>query len=152
MSFDKFLFAFESRDLSQADKSIIWVSSFPSWVMGSRTLNYTKKSYLALGTLGNLAKLVFWSISSCKLSFSQYFWWEVNLRGLRPFILQNSGLTCGKTWKEVLPSITCLWERRHSLILLSAWDRSRDSTAKRNLSKCNWGRFVLRVMIHDLPM
>jgi hypothetical protein len=29
MSFDKFLLDFESRDLSQADKSIIRVSSFP---------------------------------------------------------------------------------------------------------------------------
>ena len=37
MCFDKFLFWVESRDLSQADKSIIRVSSFPSWVMGSRT-------------------------------------------------------------------------------------------------------------------
>ena len=45
MSFDKFLLAVVPRDPSQADKSIIWVSSFPSCVMGSRTLNYT---YLAL--------------------------------------------------------------------------------------------------------
>ena len=30
MSFDKFLLAVESRDLSQADKSIIRVSSFPN--------------------------------------------------------------------------------------------------------------------------
>ena len=29
MSFDKFLLAVESRDLSQADKSIIGMSSFP---------------------------------------------------------------------------------------------------------------------------
>ena len=29
MSFDKFVLAVESRDLSQADKSIIIVSSFP---------------------------------------------------------------------------------------------------------------------------
>ena len=36
--FDKFLFWVESHDLSQADNSIIRVSSFPSWVMGTRTL------------------------------------------------------------------------------------------------------------------
>ena len=30
MSFDKFILAVESRDLSQADKSIIRVSSFPN--------------------------------------------------------------------------------------------------------------------------
>ena len=37
MSFDKFLLAVESRDLSQADKGIIRVSSFPKLVMGSKT-------------------------------------------------------------------------------------------------------------------
>ena len=37
MSFDKLNLAVESRDLSQADKSIIRVSCFPSWVMDSRT-------------------------------------------------------------------------------------------------------------------
>ena len=56
MSVDKFLLAVESRDLSQAVKSIIRV-------MGSRTVNYTKKNYLALG---NLAKLMFGSILSFK--------------------------------------------------------------------------------------
>ena len=37
MCFDRFLLALESRDLSQAAKRIIRVSSFPIWVMGSRT-------------------------------------------------------------------------------------------------------------------
>ena len=37
MCFDRFLLAFESRDLSQADKSIIRVSSFPSLVIRGRT-------------------------------------------------------------------------------------------------------------------
>ena len=37
MFFDRFLLAVESRDLSQADKSIIRVSSFPKLVMGSKT-------------------------------------------------------------------------------------------------------------------
>ena len=37
MSYDRFLLAMESHDLSQAEKSIIWVSSFSRWVMGSRT-------------------------------------------------------------------------------------------------------------------
>ena len=36
MFFDKFLLAVESRDLSQADKSIMRVSSFPNWVMGNK--------------------------------------------------------------------------------------------------------------------
>ena len=37
MCFDKFLLAVESRDLSQADKSIIRVSPFPNQLLGSRT-------------------------------------------------------------------------------------------------------------------
>ena len=36
MSFDKFILAVESRDLSQADKSIIRVSSFPKLSDGQR--------------------------------------------------------------------------------------------------------------------
>ena len=73
MSLDKFLLAVESRDLSQADKCNIRVSSFTKLCDGSRTVNYTKKNYFALG---NLVKLMFWSISSFKnfqLSFSQFF-------------------------------------------------------------------------------
>ena len=64
MSFDRFLLAVESRDLSQADKSIIRVSSFPKlshWMIKFAVI--PKKSYLALG---NLAKLMFWSILSFK--------------------------------------------------------------------------------------
>ena len=37
MSFDKFLLAVESRELSQADKGIVRVSSLPKLVMGSKT-------------------------------------------------------------------------------------------------------------------
>ena len=37
MSIDRFLLAVKSRDLSQADNSIIRVSSFPKLVMGSKT-------------------------------------------------------------------------------------------------------------------
>ena len=53
MSFDKFLLAVESRDLSQADKSIISVSSFPKAVLNDEIYSFTKRNYLALG---NLAK------------------------------------------------------------------------------------------------
>ena len=44
--------------------------TFPNWVMGSRTLNYTKKTYLALD---NLAELMLWSI----LSFKNLQHWEI---------------------------------------------------------------------------
>ena len=53
MSFDKVLLAVESRDLSQADKSIIRVSSFPKAVLNDKIYSYTKKNYFELG---NLAK------------------------------------------------------------------------------------------------
>ena len=72
MSFDKFLLAVESRDLSQADKSIISVSSFPKLFLNDKIYSYTKKNYLALG---NLAKLMFWSI----LSFKNLQDWKVNI-------------------------------------------------------------------------
>ena len=65
MSLDRFLLAFESRDLSQADKSIIRMSSFPNWVMSSGTsfsvpqawgLNFPKNKF---------------SQSSCRISTSR---------------------------------------------------------------------------------
>ena len=60
MSYDKFLLTVESRDLSQA---IIQVSSFPKLFLNNKVYSYTKNNYLALG---NLAKVMFWSILSFK--------------------------------------------------------------------------------------
>ena len=60
MSFDKFLLSVESRDLSQADKSIIRVSSFPKLFLNDKIYSYTKKIF------GNLAKLMCWLILSVK--------------------------------------------------------------------------------------
>ena len=48
MCFERFLLAFESRDLSQADNRITRVSSFPSFNFWMINYNYTQKSYLAL--------------------------------------------------------------------------------------------------------
>ena len=56
MSFDRFLLAAESRDLSQADKSIIRVSSFSIFTklqfLNDQNYSYTKKKlfiwYLAI--------------------------------------------------------------------------------------------------------
>ena len=48
MCFDRFLLAFESRDLSQADKRIRRVSPFPSFNILMIYYNYTQKSYLAI--------------------------------------------------------------------------------------------------------
>ena len=63
MSLDKFLLAVESRDLSQADKSLIRVSSFPKLFLKDKIYSYTKKNWLALDSL---AKLMFWSILTFK--------------------------------------------------------------------------------------
>ena len=48
MCFERFLLAFESRDLSHADKRIIRVSSFPSFNFWMINYSCTQKSYLAL--------------------------------------------------------------------------------------------------------
>ena len=59
MSFDRFLLAVESRDLSQAEQILIRVSFFPKlsdgyfWMIKFAVI--PKKSYLALG---NLAKFL----------------------------------------------------------------------------------------------
>ena len=42
MFFDKFLLAVESRDLSQADKSIIRVSSFPKILLNDKIYSSVK--------------------------------------------------------------------------------------------------------------
>ena len=57
MSFDRFILAVEPRDLSQADKSIIRVSSF------SILQNF---NFGMIKLFGTLAKLMFWSILSFK--------------------------------------------------------------------------------------
>jgi hypothetical protein len=57
--------------------------------LNDKIYSYNKKIYLALG---HLAKLILWSILFARLkskNFSQFFWWEVNLRGLRALILQK---------------------------------------------------------------
>ena len=73
MSFDKFLLAVESCDLSQADKSIIRVSSFPKLFLNDKIYSYApQKNYLALD---NLAKLMFWSI----LRLKNLQDWKVNI-------------------------------------------------------------------------
>ena len=131
MSFDKFLLAVESRYLSQAYKSIILVSSFPCWVMGSRTLNYTKK------TIWHLAIWQNWYFSSKIFNIEKFTFFSVCLvRGKSEkikniYFAENSGLT----EKEVLLPFTQVWKEDTIIILLSAWDRSCDSKAKRNLSK-----------------
>ena len=63
MSFDKFILTVESRDLSQADKSIIRVFSFQKLFLNDKIYSYTKKTTI---WHNYLAKLMFWSILSFK--------------------------------------------------------------------------------------
>ena len=112
MSFDKFLLAVESRDLSQADKSIIRVSCFlilqKFWMIKftviPKKLFGTWQFYFIIQKFARLKSK----------HFSQFFWWEVNLRRLRPFILQKvqaSGLIDKKGSFTTHHSV---WDRKHS--------------------------------------
>ena len=73
MCFDRFLLAFESCDLSQADKRITRVSSFPSFNFWMINYSYTQKSYLALwqNCFGQFITQKFPSLKSKQ--FSQFF-------------------------------------------------------------------------------
>ena len=93
---------------------VLWQVSFGCWVtwsiffnftklqfLNNKIYSYTKNNYLALGNL------VFWSISSFKTKskhLSQFFWWEINLRELRGFILQKIwALVAGRQKKKFCP-------------------------------------------------
>ena len=87
MSFDRFLLAVESRDLSQADKSIIRVSSFSI-----------------------LQNFNFWMIKFTVIQKKLFGTWQFD------FIIQKFARLKSSQFseKEVLLPITQLWERRHS--------------------------------------
>ena len=59
MSFDKFLLSVESRDLSQADKSIIRVSSFPKLFLNDKIYSYTKKTVKGHAEDQNCSQFIF---------------------------------------------------------------------------------------------
>ena len=58
MSFDKFVGAVESRDLSQADKSIKRVSSFPKLFLNDKIYSYTKKKLFGAWQFGKIDVVV----------------------------------------------------------------------------------------------
>ena len=137
MSFDKFLLAVESRDLSQGDKSIIRVSSFPKLNDGYFWM--IKFAVIPKKAIWNLAIWQNWcfgQFTNLQLSFFQLFSWEVNLRWLRGFILQKVQASVVERQKKKFFYTSLIFGKEDTLIiLLSAWDISRDSTAKRSLSK-----------------
>ena len=130
MSFDRFLLAVDSRDLFQADKKNIRVFSFSIlqnfnfWM-----IKFTVIQKTLFGTWQFDFIIQKFAILKSK-HFSQFFWWEVNLRGLRAFILQKIQASDIERQKKKFcyPSLSMGKED-------TAWDRSRDSKAKRNLSK-----------------
>jgi hypothetical protein len=82
MSFGMFILAVESCDLTQADKSIIRVSSFFNFTklqfLNDKIYSYTQKNYLALGNLAKIDVLVNFIIQKFarlnRKHFSQFFW------------------------------------------------------------------------------
>ena len=115
MCFERFLLAFESRDLSQADKRITRVSSFPSLNFWMVNYSYTQKSYLALwqNRFGQFITQKFPSLKSKQ--FSQvFFWWEVNLRGLTKFSFQKVQAWGLRDRKITFTTHHSVWERKHS--------------------------------------
>ena len=86
----------ESSDLSQADKSFIRVSSFS--ILQNFNFWMTKFTVIPKKTIWHLAIWKNWCFGQffvykfARLKskyFFQFLWWEVNLRGLRAFILQT---------------------------------------------------------------
>ena len=78
MSFDKFLLAVESRDPSQAEKSVIKVSSFPKLFLNDKIYSYTKKNLIDTWQFGKIDVLVNFIIQKFARSkskhFFQFFW------------------------------------------------------------------------------
>ena len=113
---------------------------FPKLTDGYQNSKLNQNDYFSLD---NLAKLTFLSISS----FKNVHHWKVNIflsylvKGKSKKIesinfAECSGLSC---WNRKISSAyhhSILGKKKFVyILLLSAWDRSRDSTAKRNLSK-----------------
>ena len=139
MCFDWFLLAFASRDLSQADKSIIRVSSFPSLVISSRT--YFSVSQQLRPKFS--AKWILSILSDSSLTRNTeinvyFFFWMMKLTKTPNCQVPNSCFSI--TINFIVQKLKfCKTEKEDTLItLLSAWDRSRDSTAKMSLSKHMW--------------
>ena len=141
MSFGRFLLAVEPRDLSQAGRSITYKSVFfliVEWT--SFSVSQQLRPELSAKYIGKIDALVNFIIQKFarlkSKQFSQFFWWEVNLRGLKAFILQKVQESVVERQKKRFCYLSLNFGKEGShIILLSAWDRSRDSTAKRNLSK-----------------
>ena len=122
MSFDKFLLAVESCDLSQADKSIIRVSSFSIlqnfnfWMIKFTVI--PKKTIWHLAIWQNWCFGLFYHSKIChieKFKFFSVFLVRSKSEKIESIhFAENSGLSCWETEKEVLLPINQLLLRRHS--------------------------------------
>ena len=132
MCFDRFLLAFESRDLSQADKRFTRVSSCPSFNFWMINYSFTQKSCLTIWQNCFVHFITQKFVSLKSNQFSQFFLVRGKSERIDKIHLQKvqaSGLRDRK-----ISSIThhSVWKR---IILLSAWHESCDSKVKRNLPK-----------------
>ena len=109
---DRFLLAVESRDLSQGDKSIIRVSSFSIL----QNLNFWMIKFIVTPkkTIWQFDFIIQKFARLKSKHFSQFFWWEVNLRRLRAFILQKVQTSVVERQKRSSATHHSVWERRHS--------------------------------------
>jgi hypothetical protein len=114
MCFDRFILAFESRDLSQADKRITRVSSFPSFNFLMINYSYTKKSYLAIwqNCFGHFITQKFASLKSKQ--FSQFFLVRGKFERIDKIILQKVQASGLRDRKRSSTAHHSVWERRHS--------------------------------------
>ena len=95
---------------------------------------YQKKLFgtWQFGKIGVLVNFIIQKFARLKSKhFSQFFWWEVNLRGLRGFILQKVQALVVERQKKKFCYPSLSFGKDDTLIrIVSAWDRSRDLTAK----------------------
>jgi hypothetical protein len=135
MCFEMFLLAVESRDLSQADKSVIRVSSFPSSRTSFSVYQQLRPKLSARWILSILSDLPLTRKTRQVFTFS-FEWWNWPKHQSAKCQIVVFSITVSFIVKKLK---FCKIEKEDTLItLLSAWDRSRDSTAKRNLSKHMW--------------
>ena len=114
MCFDKFLFWVESRDLSQADNSIIRVSSFPSWVMGSRT-------FFSVSTTEPWTFCKMNALNPLKFTSHKKNWenWGKKLKLIKTSILPNFQVPNSLFFCKIIKKIIHFIQRKKTLLYYS---------------------------------
>ena len=120
-------------------KSVFYFNFTKLQFLNDTIYSYTKKLFgtWQFGKIDVLVNFIIQKVSRLKSKqFSQFFWWKVNLRGLGAMILQKVQASVVERQKKKFCYPSLIFGTEDTLmILLSTWNRSRDSTAKRNLSK-----------------